>query len=104
MAVMSVAILSVKPGRYDDFLKLQSRSEGLLEKAGAKHQRLVVGLTAGEASGSMVSTFETDDFTDFGRVLDKFFAEGGAELMMEIGAADSPIATWQAATYVDVPR
>jgi hypothetical protein len=104
MAVMSVAILTVKPGRFDDFLKIQTKAEGLLEKAGAKNQRLVVGLTAGEASGSMVSIFETDDFTDYGRVLDKVFAEGGSELMMQIGAADSPIAAWQGATYVDVPH
>ena len=104
MAVMSVAILTVKPGRYEDFLKQQRMAEALLKNAGAKNLRLVVGLTAGEASGSMVTTWEADDFTEYGRVTDAFFGGGGAELLMELSSADSPIAGWQGSTYVDVPH
>jgi heme-degrading monooxygenase HmoA len=104
MAVMSVTIVTVKPGRYDDFLAMTARADQMLEKAGAKNIRLIVGLTAGEASGSMVTTWEAEDFTAYGRVTDKFFANGGAELMGEIGGADSPILGWQGSTYVDVPR
>jgi hypothetical protein len=104
MAVMSVAVLTVKPGRYEDFLKQQRMAEALLKNAGAKNLRLIVGLTAGEASGSMVTTWEADDFTEFGRVTDAFFANGGAELMMELNSADSPIGGWQASTFVDIPH
>jgi hypothetical protein len=104
MAVMSVTILAVKPGRYEDFMKQQIESEELLTKSGAKNLRLIVGLTAGEASGSMVTTFEADDFEAYGKVMDAFFANGGVEIMEKVGAADSPIASWQSSTYVDVPR
>src|SRR5690349_14608889 len=104
MAVMSVTILQVKPGRYDDYLAVTARADKMLEKAGAKNIRLIVGLTAGEASGSMVPTWEADDFTSHGKVTDAFFANGGAELLAELGGADSPILGWQSSTYVDVPR
>jgi hypothetical protein len=104
MAVMSVTILQVKPGRYEDYLAVSARADEMLEKAGAKNIRLIVGLAAGEASGSMVSTWEADDFTSHGKVTDAFFANGGAEFLGELGGADSPILGWQTSTYVDVPR
>jgi hypothetical protein len=104
MAVMSVTVLMVKPGRYEDFMKQQSEAEALLTKSGAKNMRLIAGLTAGEASGSLVTTFEADDFTAHGKVMDTFFANGGAELMEKVSDADSPIASWQSSTYIDVPR
>ena len=52
----------------------------------------------------MVTTWEADDFTEYGRVTDAFFGGGGAELLMELSSADSPIAGWQGSTYVDVPQ
>ena len=104
MAVMSVTVVSVKPGRYDEFLKQQNDVEALLKKCGAKNQRLIVGLTAGEASGSMVTTYEADDFEAYGKIMDAFFSGGGTEIMETISAADSPIAGWQSSTYVDVPH
>jgi hypothetical protein len=104
MPVMSVTILQVKPGRYDDYLALTARADEMLEKAGAQNIRLVVGLTAGEASGSMVSTWEAEDFTAYGIVTDSFFGNGGGELMGELSGADSPILGWQSSTYVDVLR
>jgi hypothetical protein len=104
MAVMSVTIIAVKPGRMDDYLDIVRRSEQLLTDCGAKNVRLIVGLAAGEASGSMVTTWEADDFTEYGRVTDGFFSKGGVEIMNENGAADSPILSWQSSTYVDVPH
>jgi hypothetical protein len=104
VAITSVTVLAVKPGRYDDFLKQQKDAEALLEKCGAKNLRLMVGLTAGEASGSIVTTFEADNFTAHGKVMDAFFAGGGVEIMQAISGEDSPISTWQSSTYVDVPR
>jgi hypothetical protein len=104
MAITSVTVLAVKPGRFEDFMKQQNEAEALLERCGAKNLRLMVGLTAGEASGSIVSTFEADDFSAHGKVLDAFFAGGGVEIMQAIGGDDSPIESWQSSTYVDVPR
>ena len=104
MAVMSVTVLTVKPGRYEDFLKEQEKSDALLKKAGAKNLRLVAALSAGEASGSVVAAFEADDWTAYGKVVDAFFASGGDAVMNDISAEDSPIARWQSSIYVDIPR
>jgi hypothetical protein len=104
MAVMSVTIVTVKPGRFEDYLAMAKRSEGLLTDCGAKNVRLIVGLAAGEASGSMVTTWEADTFTEYGKVTDAFFEKGGTEIMNENGSADSPIVSWQSSTYVDVPH
>jgi hypothetical protein len=104
MAIVSVAALTIKPGRFEDFLKQQRMSEALLKNAGAQNLRLMVGLVAGEASGSVVATFEAEDFKAYGEVVHNFFTGGGAEVMAAIGAEDSPIASWQASTYVDVPH
>jgi hypothetical protein len=56
---MSVTVTMVKPGRYEDFLKTQTQSEALLVKSGAKNPRLIAAMPAGEASGSLVSTWKT---------------------------------------------
>jgi hypothetical protein len=39
MAVMSVSVVTVKPGRFEDFVKLQRKAEALLKNAGAKNLR-----------------------------------------------------------------
>ena len=72
MAVMSVTVIQVKPGRFEDYLAMTKRSDALLAECGAKNLRLIVGLAAGEASGAMVSTWEADDFTEYGKVTDAF--------------------------------
>ena len=62
---------------------------------------VLLGVTGTEGA---VTTFEADDFTAHGKVMDAFFAGGGVEIMQAISGADSPIASWQSSTYVDVPR
>jgi hypothetical protein len=104
MAVMNVTVLTIKPGRMEDYLASCDRSDAMLEKAGAKNLRLMATLTAGPESGVVISTWEADTFTDLGQVTDTFFANGGAELMAETGAEDSPIASWANSIVVDIPR
>ena len=50
-----------------------AEADALLEKCGAKNLRLIAGLAAGEGSGSIVSTWEADDFEAFGKVSQAFF-------------------------------
>ena len=104
MAIMSVTIMTIKPGRYADFLAGTAETDELLKKCGAKNLRLLAGLAAGEGSGSIVSTWEADDFADFGKVSQAFFTNGGVEVMEGVGSADSPVASWQNSTFVDIPR
>jgi heme-degrading monooxygenase HmoA len=104
MAVMNVSVITVKPGRMKDYLESTARAEELLTKAGAKNLRLMATLTAGSESGTIISTWEADDFTTYGKVTDAFFASGGSEVMEETGGEDSPIATWANSLVVDLPR
>jgi len=76
MAVMSVMVLRLKPGRYDDFLKFHTQVEELWAKAGAQNQRLIAAGAAGEATGSIVATWEAEDYEKFGQVLHAFFNSG----------------------------
>ena len=85
MTVLSVTALTIKPDRYEDFLATTKKSKSILEKHGAKNVRLIVSMS-GETSGSFVLTHEADDFTDAGRVMDKFLGDPeGLALMMESG-------------------
>ena len=104
MAVTNVTVLTLKPGRYDDFLKFHTRIEELWAKAGAQNQRLMGAGAAGEASGSIVATWEAEDFEKFGQVMNSFFTSGGSDLASETRGADSPIATWQISIYQDIRR
>jgi hypothetical protein len=105
MAVMSVTVLRLKPGRYDDFLKFHTQVEELWAKAGAQNQRLIAAGAAGEATGSIVATWEAEDYEKYGQVLHAFFNSGGAaDLGREGRGPDSPIADFQVSTYIDIPR
>jgi hypothetical protein len=102
MTVVSVTALTIKPDRYEDFLTTTKKSKSILEKCGAKNVRLTVGL-GGQSSGSFVLSHEVDDFTDSGRILDKFLADPeGLALMMESGTEGGPTASWQTSTWVEI--
>ena len=102
MAVLSVTAMTIKPGRWSDFLAGQPATDEILTRAGAKNLRLIAAMSAGEASGSVVATWEADDWEAFGKVTNNFFNHGGAEVMEGVGAVDSPVASWQTSTYMDV--
>jgi len=96
--------LTVKPDRYEDFVALTRRSKELLERCGAKNVRLLAGITAGEASGTLALSSEYDDFTDAGRTLDKFLGDAeGRALMAESNSTSGPTASWQGSTWIEVP-
>ena len=103
MTVLSVTALTVKPDRYEDFLASTQKTKSLLEKHGAKNVRLIVSMS-GETSGSFVLTHEADDFTDAGRITDKFLADPeGLAVTMESGTAAGPVASWHPSTWVEIP-
>jgi len=76
VTVLNVSGLTVKPDRYEDFVTTTRKAKAILEKHGARNVRLLVAMTAGQASGSFALSSEYDDFTDAGRALDKFFGKG----------------------------
>ncbi len=103
MTVLSVTTLTIRPGRYEDFLASTQKSKSLLEKHGAKNVRLIVSMS-GQTSGSFVLTHEADDFTDAGRITDKFLADPeGLAVTMESSSEDGPVVSWQPSTWVEIP-
>jgi hypothetical protein len=104
MAVLSVTSLQVKPDQWEAFLDTQRRSKAVLERCGATNVRLIVGMTAGEASGTLVQTFEAPDYAASGAILDKFLADPeGLALMGESNSVDGPTAGWQSSLWSDIP-
>lgn len=104
MAVLSVTTLQIKPGSYEAFLDTQRRAKAILERCGAKNYRVAAALSAGEASGSVVATWEADDFAAQGAVTDRFLADAdGLALFMEVNTTEGPTAGWQSSIWVDVP-
>jgi hypothetical protein len=104
MAVIDASQITVKPGRYQDFLKLTDKAQAVLEKCGAKNMRLIAPLHGGGPTGTVSFAWEADDFAKHGKVLDDFFAQGGSDLLMEYIAEDSPIAGWSTSVLVDIQR
>jgi len=104
MTVVSVTALTVKPDRYEDFLAMTRKTKAIMERCGAKNIRLLAGITAGEASGTLALSAEYDDFTDAGRALDKFLADAeGLALMTQSNSAAGPTASWQGSSWIEVP-
>ncbi len=102
MMVLSVTALTINPDRYEDFLETTKKSKSILEKHRAKNVRLIVSMS-GQQTGTFVLTHEADDFTDAGRVLDKFLGDPeGLALMMDTGTEAGATASWQTSTWVEI--
>ena len=104
MAVVSATTLTVKPDRYEDLVGDCRKTKTIMEKNGAQNVRLLAGLVSGEATGSLVFTYEADDFGAAGAMLDKFLADPeGLELMRSTNAATGATAGFQSSMWVEVP-
>jgi hypothetical protein len=104
MAVLSVTSYQITPDGYEDFLATQRQAKAVLERCGAENYRLIAAMMAGEASGTIISSYEVPDFASSGKVLDAFLADPeGMALLMQAGSADSGTAGWQSTNWVDIP-
>jgi hypothetical protein len=104
MAVVNVTTFTVRPDRFEDALADNRKAKAILEKHGARNVRVLAGLVAGQATGTLAFIFEADDFASWGAVEDKFFADPeGMALVQSTGASAGPIPGFQSAVYVDVP-
>jgi len=104
MAVVTVSTYTVKPDRYDDFLADARKAKALLEKHGAKNVRVMAALVAGEATGSMASIVEADDWAASGAFNDRFQADPeGQAFLASLSSGASPIGAANVSIWVDVP-
>ena len=104
MTVVTVYTFTVKPDGYEAWLAVARKSKPLWERLGAKNIRFLAGLVAGGQTGSMAFSFEADDFSAYGAVVDRFLADPeGLALMGSLNTSASPIGPYQNTLWVDVP-
>jgi hypothetical protein len=104
MAVLSVTTLAVKPDGFESALDDVRKVKAIFEKNGARNVRLLVGLVAGEATGTLVFTYEADDFAAQGAMQDKFFADpDGLALTQRVNTSAGPVTGFQSSIFLDVP-
>jgi hypothetical protein len=102
MAVVTTTIVQVKPDRFQDWLDVMRKVNPIMEKAGAKNIRILAGLVAGEATGIVVVTMESDDFGSAGAMMDKTFSDPEIQKALALGEGN-PMIGWQTSQFIDVP-
>ena len=102
MAVVNATTVQVKPDRFAEWLDNFRKVKPIMEKAGAKNVRVLVGLVAGEGTGSIIVVSEADDFASSGKVLDQAFADQEIVRQLTLGEGN-PMAGWQSSMFLDVP-
>jgi hypothetical protein len=102
MAVVSTTTVQVKPDRFQEWLDTMRKVKPIMEKAGARDTRVLVGLVAGEATGTIVVVSEADDFAGAGAVFDHVFADPEVQKALALGEGN-PMIGWQTSLFVDVP-
>jgi hypothetical protein len=102
MTVVSTTIVQVKPDRFEEWLDVMRKAKPILEGYGARNVRVLVGLVAGQATGTIVTTLEVDDFAAAGAVQDKAIANPEVREMLSVGDA-SPMSGFQTSQFIDIP-
>ena len=102
MTVVSTTIVQVKPDRFEEWRDQIRKVKPILEGCGGKNMRVLVGLVAGQQTGTIVVTLEADDFAAAGAVQDKAIANPEVRGMMTVGDA-SPMSGFQTSQFIDVP-
>ena len=103
-ASLSVTTLTVKPDRFEDYLEYARQTKAVMEKCGARNIRLLAALVAGEATGSLVFSWEADGPVASATVVEKVFADPeGLALAMAPNTSSGPIASYQQTIWGDVP-
>jgi hypothetical protein len=99
MAVISVATITVAPGRWDEFVDGSRKAKAILEKLGAKNVRLLGELAGAVGSSAVHSTFEADDLASLGKVMDSIYADPDMLALMQNGTAVS----WTSSILGEIP-
>ena len=102
MAVVTTTTVQVKPDRFEEWLEVMRKVIPIIEKAGGKNVRVLAGVVAGQQTGTIVVTQESDDFAAAGAGMDQSFADPEILKALALGEGN-PIAGWQTSFYVDVP-
>jgi hypothetical protein len=104
MAVVFVSTETVKPDRYDDYLTQIRQLKAIVERCGGKNVRLLAGLVAGEATGTMTLIVEADDFGAMGAATDKILIDPeGQAFMASLNNSSYPGTGGHGSYWMDVP-
>jgi hypothetical protein len=104
VTVVSVFIAQPKPGRLEDALELNRAAKKVLERHGAKNQRILVGAVSGSAYGTIVNSCEFDDLEAWGTFYDGLMAdEELVGIVAQAQGANSPYATQSISVANEIP-
>ena len=101
MAVVTVATMTIKPDRMEDYLDNARKSKAIMEKHGAKNVRLLAAVVAGEATGTLAFISEADGPAAQGAFTKQYMAD--PERPRTLNTSASPIASAQITMWVDIP-
>ena len=98
MTVISVSTAKIKEGRrLGEYLKTWPETKASYEKHGARNVRLMVAVEAGEGTGTLAVTYESDDFAAHGAVQDGILSD--REALAAAMSPDSPTVAVQLSTW-----
>ena len=98
MTVIAVSTAKIKEGRrLGDYLKTWPETKSRYEKHGARNVRLMVAVDAGEATGTLAVSYETDDFAAHGAVQDGILSD--REALSAAMGPDAPTFATQLSTW-----
>ena len=102
MAVVTVATMQVKPDGMEALMERFRKAKTIFESAGGRNVRVLSGVVAGEATGMVTFLCESDDFAQFGALMDKVSAD--PEIAAQTAnTSDSPVPGYQLTVWVDLP-
>jgi hypothetical protein len=97
MAVITITALHLKPGaKWEDVQKSIKKGNDLARKHGAENVTTMVGMAAGEATGTVTLLSTAADWTKYGQVQDAILADPEMQALMT--DPNRPAGRWS--TYV----
>jgi hypothetical protein len=104
MSVVNIFTGQPKPGRHEDAIEMGRGARKLLERHGAKDQRLMVATVSTAAYGSIISSAEFDDLEAWGAFMDAVYADDEiAARLTKVRGEKSPYLAQSLSLATEIP-
>jgi hypothetical protein len=104
MSLSQSTVSRPKPGRRHDAIAMALEAAKLLERHGARDNRLLVAGTAGEMTGTHVFTTEFENGEQWGEFSDSLLADAELEALMDRATgSDSPVEVLAMSVANEIP-
>jgi hypothetical protein len=104
MTVLSVFVGQPKPGRFDDAVGISRQAMKVVERHGAKNNRILTGFVSGAAFGSIVNSSELEDMEAWGAWVDALMADDETVgILGQLRGEHAPYTTQSAQVVTEIP-